>query len=576
MASHSKAWHANEVGPYVADALNYCEDVISGHVSVCKWVQLACQRQLDDLNRTNWNYVFDCAAANKICAKIETLRHVKGVWAQRRETIKLQPWQLFTITTVFGWLVLTDEHDDDGHQVAVAGTRRFRVVYKEVPRKNAKSTESAGVALYMLEDDDEYGADVYTTATSRKQAGIVFNIARKMAIKDDGKLEVRAHSILENDSGGIMEPLHAEDTTMDGFNIHASINDEVHAWKDPKQYEVIETATGSRLQPLMWNITTAGYQTDGVCYELRDYAKKILQSVMSDDSFFCVIYTIDEDDDWKLESSWIKANPNWGVSVMPFDIRAKAKKAIAMPTARAGFKVKHLNIWLNAAEDWMEMPKWDKCADHKLSIDRFDGWSCKLGIDLSSKKDMAAVRAIFRDGDDMNSCHYYAFGKYFLPEFAIENSPNTQYEEWQKRGLLIATPGNIIDFDEIEEYVNELFSRFEVNEVAYDPYQATQFAKHMANEGAMMVEVRPTVLNFSEPMKEYEAIVIAGRFHHDGDPVQTWMVSNVIAFTDHKGNIYPRKPKNEARKIDGAVADIMAMSRWITAEEDDQPIVITI
>ena len=539
--------------PHVDAGLKYAKEVLSGKIPACQWVRLACQRQVDDLQR--WKakktpYIFDKQAAERICRFIELLPHIKGEWAKRREQIKLEPWQCFILTVVFGW-----KHRE-------TGLRRFRTVYIEVPRKNAKSTLSSGVALYMFAADGEQGSEVYSAATTRDQARIVFDVSKRMAQREPEfrkryGVQANAHNLSIIESASKFEPLSAEGGTLDGLNIHLGVVDELHAHKTRIVYDVLETGTGSRAQSLLWNITTAGSNQAGICYEQRTYLTKILEKIADDETYFGLIYTIDDEDaeSWHEPDIWKKANPNYGISVYPDDIARLCAKAMQMPSAQNNFLTKRLDMWVNADTAWMNMISWRKCIDTNMHISDFEGKPCYLGLDLASKVDFAVMMQLFAENG-----HYYVFPKYYLPEETAENSSNSQYSGWARTDLITLTPGAVIDYEYIEDDMKEISSKFDILEVPYDPFQATQLSTRMMNEGFPMVEMRPTVLNFSEPMKELEKLVLEGKFHHNGDPILTWMISNVVCHTDAKDNIYPRKERPE-NKIDGVVALIMGLNR---------------
>jgi phage terminase large subunit-like protein len=542
---------------YVAIATEYAEQVVAGEIEACKWVRLACQRQLDDLQRAavGWRFRFDHERANHVCRFIELLPHIEGKWAREGRLIVLEPWQIFILTTVFGW-------------VNEQGFRRYRIAYIEVPRKNAKSTISAGVALYMLAADREPGAQVYSAATTRDQARIVWRTAKKMVEKTPGLqirfgVETSVNSVYIEESSAFFQPLSRDQGgNHDGYNTHCGVVDELHAHKQRDIWDVLETSTGAREQSLIWGITTAGFNRTGICYEQRAYSIKQLERTATelDDSYFCIIFTIDEGDDWTDPRCWAKANPNWGVSVSPEDIQNKARKAMEMASATNNFLTKHLNVWVNADTAWMDMQAWDRCADPSLDEADFEGQECVSALDLASKIDIAANIKVFeKDGI------YTIFGKYWLPEDTASDGANPHYAGWAREGRLVLTPGSVIDFAFIEDQLREDASRFDVKEVPYDPWQATYLATRMMEEGLPMVEYRQTVQNMSEPMKQLEALVLSGKLRHNGCPVLTWMISNVVAHLDAKDNIYPRKefPQN---KIDGVVALIMALGRIIKAE----------
>lgn len=423
------------------------------------------------------------------------------------------------------------------------------------------STMAAGVGLYMLREDEEYGSEVYSSATTRNQAKIVFNLARQMALRAHLGVEVRVHNLSVTETASLFEPLHAQGETLDGHNIHCAINDEVHAWKKRAVYDVIETATGARRQPMIYNITTAGDNLEGICYELYGYLTRILSGAIEDDSFFGIVYGIDQEDmeHWLEPEVWRKANPNWGVSVLPMDVQALAKKAIEIPSQQNAFLTKRLDVWVNAAVAWMDMVKWQRCYDASMRIEDFRGENAWLGTDLASKIDVNSQARLFRryvDGQE----HLFCFMRHWLPEAAIQEDRFGQYDGWVRMGAIEKTPGNVVDVDAIEADTLEFSRAHRVVELGVDPgHNSTQYGVHMAKEGLEVVDVRPTVLNFSEPMKWLEAYVKDGRFHHNC-PVLTWMVSNVVARRDQKDNIYPRKDA-PSRKIDGAIAVMIALNR---------------
>ena len=549
---------------YTAIARRYAEAVVGGDIAACKWVRLACQRQLDDLARfkgRNSPYRFNprltdrqgrsFQPADNLCAFVERLPHVKGPLAG--QPILLEPWQVFILTTVYGW-------------VKPDGKRRFRRAYIEVPRGSGKSALSSAVALYMLAADGEGGAEVYSLATTRDQARIVFGDAQAMARQSAGfrtrfGVGVGAHNIHVLASGSKFEALSAEGSTLDGLNIHFGCIDELHAHKTRTVYDVVETGTGKRDNSLLWVITTAGSNRSGICYEIRTFVTRLLDRVLDDDSQFGVVYGLDDGDDWALEESLIKANPNWGISVRPEVLLPLQAKAMQMPSAVNNFKTKHLNEWVNADTAWMDMRAWDRCADTGLDLDDYAGQPCWIGLDLASKTDIAALLLVFAHLEIDGA--FAVFGRYYLPEDTVHATGNSQYPGWMNSGRLTVTPGNVIDFSWIEADLSDFASRFAIQAVAFDPFQATQLSTRMLAEGLPMIEVRPTVLNFSEPMKTLEALVLQEKLIHDGDPVLGWMASNVVAHLDAKDNIYPRKERPE-NKIDGIVALIMGLSRAIT------------
>lgn len=564
--------------PYVQRAQRYIRDVLSGKTPACQWVVAACIRHQQDLERSkqkDFPYRFDKIHAEHVCVFLELMPHIKGPKARNGELIELEGWQCFILTTAFGWVSKK------------TGFRRFRRVYIEVPRGNAKSTLSSGVALYMLTADGEAGPEVYSAATTRDQAKIVFGDARKMVRKRRDlvrkyALDNQTRFMLCGANDGEFRPLSRDGETQDGLNIHFACLDELHAHKTREVFEVVETGAGKRDQSLIWAITTAGFNRSGICFETRSYVVQVLRKALAgwaanpyalkgdladDEQQFGIIYTLDDQDDWTDPTVWQKANPNWGISVMPDYVGGLAHKAMQLVSAQNGFKTKHLNLWVNADQAWMDMRAWDACADYDLSVDDFEAEECILSLDLASKVDLAVRLRLFRRMID-GKAHYFVFPVFYLPQKQVEESGNAQYEGWAVDGWIKVSEGDVIDFGMIEDDILDDNASFNLAGVPYDPWQATQLSQRMRDKGLPMREYGQTVANMSEPMKELEALVLLRRLHHDGNPVLAWCIANVVCHTDAKDNIYPRKERPE-NKIDGAVALIMALGSALSEESDE-------
>ena len=458
---------------YISIANQYVDDVLTGKIPACEWVIKACERQKRDLKSLP-GYVFNPKRGAKVCYFVEHLRHTKGPLA--RQKLQLEPWQIFILTTVFGWVDST-------------GARRFKDVYIEVPRGNGKSALSSAVALYMLAADGEYGAECYSFATTGDQAKIVFDVARQMAlmspdIKSALNLTVQKYSITQLSTGSSFSPKNSKDDSLDGLNTHFGCIDELHAHKTRGLYDVIETSIGKRKQPMVWTITTAGFDTSGICYEVRTIVTMILNQTVQVESQFGIIYTIDEGDDWTTDEALIKANPNWGVSVNPETLFSHREKALTLPSAANNFKTKYLNVWCSAKSAWMDMQAWKACEDPALDLSDFEGHPCIIGLDLGAKNDITAKVRIFPRQRSDGKTEYVAFYDFYLPEDTIEKSTNSQYQGWVDRGFIHQTPGAMTDFSVVEEGLREDLSRFEVQAIAYDPWQATQLATRLSEDGA--------------------------------------------------------------------------------------------
>lgn len=561
---------------YVEIALLYAEDVIDGRIVAGRLTRLACERQLRDLERAHagdpaFPYRFDVERATRICRFMEGLRHIKGEWARRKEKIRLEPAQVFGLTTLFGWV-----HRD-------TGWRRFRSSYKELARKNAKSTEAAGVLLYMLCADDEPGPECYCAATKRDQANVVFNTARDMARKSPGLrnrfgLVAQEYKLSVGATNGEAKALDAKGSTQDGLNPHLVINDELHAWKGRALWEVLDSAMGARSQPLMFSITTAGYDRSGICYEQRAYAIRVLEGRQTDETLFALIYTLDKDDDPFDEAVWPKANPNLGVSVYPQSLREAAAKAKAVPSARNGYLTKRQNIWCNAATAWMDMDRWDSCADPTLKLEDFAGCTAIAALDLATRRDIVSrIFWIERDGIQ------HLFARHYVPQARVEppggeddesgagrKEVNASYAGWAEEGWLTVTPGEVTDQERVKQDLLDDAEIVRLEEIVFDRWQGAKLMAELGDLGFTVVDLTMSVHNLSEPMKELEALALKGpaHFRHQGDPVLDWMVSNVTAWRDEKDNIFPRKEtKDSPLKIDGAVAAIMGQNRVLAGRD---------
>lgn len=546
--------------PGVKAAEAYARAVVAGKVPACKWIKLACKRHLDDLKASkakDFPYTFDPAKAERVAKFLQLLPHTKGRWASKRENIKLEPWQLFSICIPFGWIRKKD------------GTRRYRTIVIFVPRKNGKSIIGGGIGIYMFTADGEFGAEVYSGATTEKQAWEVFRPAKLMVertpdLKDFFGVDVNASNMCRTEDGSRFEPVIGK--PGDGSSPSCAIVDEYHEHQDSTLFDTMETGMGSREQPVMLVITTAGSSIGGPCHQLVRDAERMLEGAIDRPDLWAMLYTIDKDDDWTDEKALIKANPNYGVSISSDFLQARQRDAMQSAAKQATFRTKHLNEWVGAKNAWLNMLRWKEAPPRK-SLAELEGRPCIIGLDLASKIDIAGLLLVFPpvEGDPV----WHVHGRYYLPEARVveELDSNTaRYREFDALGLLTLTDGEVIEYEVIKEDLREFAGRFDVLEVAYDPWQATQLGQEMQAEGLLMVEVRQTVQNLSEPMKEVEALVLQKKLAHGDCPILTWMASNVVAKLDAKDNIYPNKERPE-NKIDGIVALITAMCRAISPEE---------
>ncbi len=538
----------------------YIDGVLQGDIIACSWVAKCVERHVTDLDAVaqgESELHFDEEAAQHAIDFFQFLKHSKGEWAGR--TIELEPWQQFILWALFGWM-------------RADGTRRFRTAYLEIARKNGKSTLAAGIGLLLLVADGEPGAEIYAAATKRDQAKIVWSEAMRMVQGSPSLRKVvsvyrSSNNLNVPGSASKFEPLGRDSNSLDGLNIHGSIVDELHAHRTRDVWDLLDTATGSRRQPLIFAITTAGFNRQSICFEQHDYTQKVLDRIIEDDSHFGVIFTLDESDDWEDETLWGKANPNLGVSVKLDDLRRKAEKAKEMPSALNAFLRLHLNQWTQSETKWMDADKWRACGD-AVDADGLRGRICYGGLDLASTTDVAALVLVFppQHPDDKMR----ALCRFWVPEAAMHvrsKRDRVPYDAWVRQGYMQVTPGDVIDYDFIVAEIEELADRYDLREIAFDRWGATQISTTLTEAGHTMVQFGQGFASMSGPMKELERLVASRKLAHGNQPVLTWMADNLVAREDPAGNIKPDKERS-IEKIDGMVALIMALDRAIRNEGD--------
>ncbi len=510
---------------------------------------------------------FDPAAGERVVAFIEGYcRHHLAEWAGK--PLLLESWQKDLIRQAFGWM-------------RADGTRRYRIFYWEVPRKNGKSELAAAIALYLLVADREAGAEIYTTATKEKQARIVWDTAAAMVSKspDLARVIKRSRSNLSVPRTlSKFEPLSAEHDTLDGLNPSGNVVDELHAHKTRGVWDVLDTAMGSRRQPVTLAITTAGtYDPESIGWQQHEHARQVLEGVIDDDAFHAFVACADEGDDHFAEATWRKANPNFGVSLKPSFIEDQAKKGRQQPSYLNTFLRLHLNVWTQQARRWLSVDQWNACdpsdptrAVRAVALEReaaLRGQVCHGGLDLSSKLDLAALVLLFPQPN--NTVELVC--RFFLPQTAAEaysRKGQRFFDGWARDGWIITTPGDVIDYDAIRLEAMRLAEAFKLVDLAYDPWNATQIATQLQGEGLQMVETRQGFKTLSEASKDLEARIVAKQIRHMNNPVLRWNVANAVAVTDPSGNIRPDKAKASGR-IDGVVATIMALGRANSATQEE-------
>lgn len=548
---------------YVNTGNQYARQIVAGEIPACEWVRYACQRHLDDLAKIDnpefpdWPYYFDQVKANRFCKFAELMPHVEGKW--KSITIVLEPWQCFIFCAVFGWVKRADN------------LRRFRKALVVIPARNSKTVCAAIVALYLLILDGEPGASVACAARNRDQAKLVWSTAHRMVektapLRERLGVQALSHSIIVERNNASLRPVSREAKSLEGLNLSGCIVDELAASDDRNVFDVLDERTGSRRQPLTWIISTEGDNNVGVFAENVEYGQQILDKRHTDDTYFAIYYGCDKSDDWTSPATWRKANPNFQVSVFEEDMRARCLRAQKNPVSQASFKTKRLNIRVGAAEGYFNMMAWNAkgvCYDPDLSLDQFKGKPCIIGIDFAIKSDITAKIYLFRNGGSK----YAVFGRYYYPEDRVNpDNPNERlFQGWSvcDPPAMVLTPGDVLDFEYVEEELADDQEFFKVQMVAYDPDHATQFANNMKKyRGLEMVEVPQRWRQLSEPMKLMGTLIEEGNLQHNGDPVLAWMVGNTSARTNFKEDIFPTK-KRADNKIDGVLALLFALNRSI-------------
>jgi phage terminase large subunit-like protein len=554
-------------GTFAARAWEYARAVEKGEILACQWARLACTRHLDDLEKSkdqSFPWIFSEEKAEIFCRFFEGLPHVKDDFqghASRGETFKLEPWQIFIFCCVFGWLDRSDS------------LRRFTDVYIEVPRKNGKTPMAAGVALFCLTADGEFGAEIFAGASSKEQAGEVFQAARKMALacpdfREAFEVWVNSASIVVQSTGSTFKALKAD--PADGPAPHCTIADEYHEYLTNRLIEWHKNGSVSRKQPLLFRITTAGTDPASPCFEMHTEVQEVLEGKRTNERLFCIIHTVDKGVDWKSKKAVMMANPNYGVSVNPKTIEEEQFQARQSATKQVAFKTKNMNIWQNEARPWINMERWDACYDATLSIDDFASDEGIGGVDLASRSDTVSTVRMFKrelpTGKDSElEPHYYCFSRHYLNSEQVRDEKNKHFLDWAEKGFLIETEGNVTDYLRVNEDLAADSAELIIRELVFDPYHASplvQFLQARAdwNQGTECISVKQTVENFSPAMKEFEALILSRRFHHDGNPVLAWMVGNTRCKVSNYDHWYPER-KDVTRKIDGTIAILLALGR---------------
>lgn len=548
-------------------AERYCEDVIGDKTVTGELMKLAVERHLNDLDaskRGDIPFVYSPARAKHCIDFLERMRHVEGVLANRRERFTLSDIQSFMTSVQFGW---QRRHPDTGTWV-----RRFTKSYTDVARKFGKSAWKAATANYLTYGDGEMGAQVYSFATKLKQAQVVHGVSKKMTnrfIKENGVLRPQLTVLGNNISflplESTYEPLPANSDKQDGLNPHGAIGDEIHEFDDAEQINVIETGMGSRLQPMLDLITTAGFNIYGPCYKIRGDQIKVLKGINKDDHTCAFINTIDDGDDWHDRSVWPKSNPHIGITPYWSYMDIQYQKAINEGgRTEVNFITKNLNVWTTSGDTWVSDRDWMASTSGEYDLEILRGRPCYLGLDLSATKDLTVVVAIFppTDGDPK----FRILCEFYCPEDTIperSKSDRVFYDVWAEEGYIKATPGRTVDYSYIIATLKEWKQKYNIKRLDYDPTFAYQLIDEIEALGIKCHIYGQNTKDMNPPINELERLILNKEIDHGAHPILRWNVSNVMLFTDSNGKVKFDKRK-VVDKIDGCVAAAMALGGYLS------------
>lgn len=547
--------------PSVNMANQYARDVLKGKILTCKSIQLACQRHFNDLKTSldkDYPFRFDRELAERACRFVQLLPHSSGDLAGQK--LKLEPWQAFAFSSIFGWVTKKTKK------------RRFREAYIRVARKNGKSFFAAGIGTYMFCADGENSAEVYCGATTMAQAKKVFTPARQMAdrlpsLRSKFSISVWVDSLTRQD-GSLFAPIAGK--PGDGDSPHCAIIDEYHEHDTDHMYEAMTLGMGARSQPLTLIITTAGTSLESPCYDKDKQVKEMLNGHVPNDRLFGLIYELDEGDDWTDPTNFIKANPNLNVSISYDDLLAEMEVAKQVPRKVNAFKTKRLNIWVSGKAAFYNMTQWHAAADKSLRYEDFAGEDYYLGLDLAQRLDLNAGVGVFVREIEGKKHYYCIRPKFWVPEDTVRSTDPKiaktadRYVKFVEMGALEATDGAEADYREILASIIDLqdIDKVRINEIPIDPSGATALSHELQDHGFEPISIRQDYTNMSPPMKELEAALAGGRFHHDGNPILSWCISNVIGKNVPGSDDIVRPTKGDKQsKIDGATALFMAIGR---------------
>lgn len=551
----------NDELDYVDRAIAWAESAIAdkNFTTHCKWVRKAAERFVADLKRTESKtppFTFSRDEANRACGFIEQLPHVEGKW--ETTNIILHDSHVFFVVCLFGFRKLD-------------GGRRFTTAVLGVARKNAKSTIAAAILIYCLCCEDELGPQIISAATTGSQARIIFNIAKRMVektadLREAFTLDPYANAIARYEVGGNIRPINSKASTQDGLNPSHVALDEIHAHKNHDLLNVIRSAAGARSNPLFLYTTTEGYENPGPWGEIRHFGCQILDRIVGADHFLFIYFSLDEADEDFDESKWCKANPLIDINpILRTEIRKECIEAKGMPGRHAEFRIKRLNRRSASATSWIDLDKWRAC-NGAVDLDELKSVPCWGGLDLASTRDLCSLRLVWRLGG-----RYYTWGRRWVPKYAVAQRTErgtVPYAAWVESGVLEQTEGDVTDYAIVEKAVYDVRDNFNLQELAFDRWNAVELCNRLTEDGLPMIEFIQGPKSYHPAMQELERAYVSGLLNHGGDPVLLWCASNLVARKDVNLNQAPDK-LHSAEKIDDIVALLMAIGRAVLHDTDE-------
>ena len=530
----------------------YCEDVEKGKVLTNKWVKLAVKRFRTDLKKSkkkDYPYYFDEESANKFIDFTELLKQYQDPFAG--QPLILEPWECFIMGNIYGWLYKDTKE------------RRFRKAFLFVARKNGKTTLLASSLLYSVFLN---GSSNYCCATKRDQAMLLFDSVKEM-VKQNSILQNHlktfnsTHRIINERKASKIEALSADSDTLDGLNAQTVVCDEVSAMKDYSIISVLQSGQGSRRSPLLFEITSGSDNLSSAGFQEFERSSKILDGIFEDDSYFCILYCLDEKDDWTDSKLWQKANPNLGVSVKLDFLEKTCKEAIQNPALRQEFKTKNLGLWDNSSTAWIDAQTWDKCVKNadKYKFDPHKQYYANVAIDLSKRTDLTAMTLTLYQDEKFFLKHFLYFPSDSMKKKITHD--NELWEHWTEEGWLTATPGEVIDYSYLYRDIKKLAEEYDIQEVLFDPFNSGGIINEL-QEDFNMVEVQQNIKNLSPFAKSLEAEIRKGNIVCD-NPVMKWAISNATVYIDANNNLKIEKVDKQRnnRRIDCVITTSMGVGR---------------